>query len=705
MKQLPAIARASMTALEPGKLLDRRYKIVQTLAKGGFGRTYIAADTRRPGNPQCVVKHLKPASHDATFLDHARRLFATEAETLEQLGNHNQIPRLLAYFEEDQEFYLVQDLIEGHPLSYELQSAQTWPDSQIWQMLQDILGILVFVHSRGVIHRDIKPDNIIRRRHDGKLVLVDFGAVKQIQAHPIHGQISTIAVGTPGYMPTEQSNGKPRPNSDIYALGIIGIQAATGLTPAALSEDLDTGELIWPSSYIPDELTAILARMVRYYFKDRYQSAAEALYAVEQLLVQYPGLKTEIRYSSISLKSNVKASIPQKFPASYPPILSLPKLTDAISSLEDTLAAPSAHTPLPTHSEEALVSGGKAPQPSLQAPPITELSQLAAVDSDSNAQSQTNTDVLSDAPAFEAEAGNLRSLHNRLPYPIAPLAEDDASFSLEPIGIPSTMLDLTKIVAKSDGSLGDRTASASPMPRTPGIHRQVMNRLWMRVPYSQRRAIRNAWGGSGRERLRISDPPANPSVWKILVGTGVAASMVVVGIPAVVQALFFIEQAESNSPHLLQLPVTNILVAGLPCQSIAPASLSNRQPALRQNGATPVDYYGTVQAGKPADGQGVSVFSNGDRFDGEFRNGTFNGCGTVTFADSYMKTYVGQFQNGLYQGVGLLTWENGDRYIGQFEQGKCQGEGTFIAANHQSITGKWEKGNLEGHDLSCDKVN
>jgi serine/threonine protein kinase len=706
LKQLPAIARASMTALEPGKLLDRRYKIVQPLAKGGFGRTYIAADTRRPGNPQCVVKHLKPASHDATFLDHARRLFATEAETLEQLGNHSQIPRLLAYFEEEQEFYLVQDLIEGHPLSYELQSAQTWPDSQIWQMLQDILGILVFVHSRGVIHRDIKPDNIIRRRHDGKLVLVDFGAVKQIQAHPIQGQIiSTIAVGTPGYMPTEQSNGKPRPNSDIYALGIIGIQAATGLTPAALSEDLDTGELIWPSSHIPDELTAILARMVRYHFKDRYQSAAEALYAVEQLLVQYPGLETEIRYSSISLKSNVKTSTPQKFPASYPPILSVPKLTDAISSLEDTLAAPSAHTPLPTPSEEALVSGVEGHQPSLQAPPITELSQLAAVDSLPGSSTPSHVNGLSDDHASEAEASSLRSLHDRLPNPTAPLAEDDGSFSRELVAIPSTILDFTEVVAKSDASLSDRASSVSPIPQTPGIHRQVINKLWMQVPYSPRRAIQNVLGGSGRGQLRPSAPPANPSVWKILVGTGVAASMVVVGIPAVVRALFFIEQAEFNSHYLMQLPVSNILVAGLPCQSVSPASVSNRQPALRQDGATPVDYYGSVQAGKPADGQGVSVFRNGDRFDGEFRNGTFNGCGTVTFADSYITTYVGQFQDGLYQGVGLLTWENGDRYIGQFEQGKCQGKGTFIAANHQSITGVWEKGNLQGHNLSCNKVN
>jgi serine/threonine protein kinase len=102
-----------MATLKPGSLLDRRYRVVQTLAKGGFGQTYIAEDTRRPGNPRCVVKHLKPASTDSRFLENARRLFSTEAEILEKLGTHDQIPRLLAYFEENREFYLAQDLIDG----------------------------------------------------------------------------------------------------------------------------------------------------------------------------------------------------------------------------------------------------------------------------------------------------------------------------------------------------------------------------------------------------------------------------------------------------------------------------------------------------------------------------------------------------------------------------------------------------------------
>ncbi|MFN6567344.1 protein kinase domain-containing protein [Dendronalium sp. ChiSLP03b] len=281
-----------MNAPKPGDLLDNRYLIVRTLATGGFGQTYIAEDTRRPGNPVCVVKHLTPASSDSHFMANATRLFLTEAQTLERLGIHDQIPRLLAYFEEEQEFYLVQDWIDGYPLIDELQPGQRWSESKVCQMLQEVLSILQFVHSFGVIHRDIKPDNIIKRRQDNKLVLVDFGIVKQIRTQILTpGQINsnvTIAVGTPGYMPTEQGRGNPRPNSDIYALGIIGIQAVTGLNPSQFQEDSQTGEIIWqPWAQVSEELAAILGKMVRYHFKDRYQSATEALQALEPLLARF----------------------------------------------------------------------------------------------------------------------------------------------------------------------------------------------------------------------------------------------------------------------------------------------------------------------------------------------------------------------------------------------------------------------------------
>ena len=275
-----------------GKLLDRRYQVLQVLSAGGFGRTYIAEDTRRPGNPQCVVKHLTPASNEPNYLETARRLFISEAETLEQLGNHDQIPRLLAYFEEHQEFYLVQEFIVGHSLSVELQPNNYWSESQVIQLLQDVLGILAFVHSYGVIHRDIKPDNLIRRASDGKLVLIDFGAVKQVRTQILsdHSQMgATVAIGTPGYMASEQGLGRPRPSSDLYAVGIIAIQALTGLYPSHLQEDPTTGEIFWQyQAQVSAGLAAIVSKMVRYDYRDRYQSADEVLQAIAQLSNSFP---------------------------------------------------------------------------------------------------------------------------------------------------------------------------------------------------------------------------------------------------------------------------------------------------------------------------------------------------------------------------------------------------------------------------------
>ena len=269
------------------QLLGGHYLVVQSLGEGGLAKTYIAEDHHRPGHPKCAVKYLKPASNDPAFLPTARRLFNKEAEILEKLGQHDQIPRLLAYFEENQEFYLVQEFIEGHLLSAELLRDQCWSGNKVIQMLRDVLHILKFVHSYRVIHRDIKPNNLIRRQKDGRLVLIDFGAVKQVRDPSItaHGSLTqkTISIGTQGYTPTEQVRGKPRLNSDIYALGVIGIQALTGIHPLHLEED-DDGEIIWQSrAEVSDELAAILTKMVRYHFKERYQSATEVLDALESL--------------------------------------------------------------------------------------------------------------------------------------------------------------------------------------------------------------------------------------------------------------------------------------------------------------------------------------------------------------------------------------------------------------------------------------
>ncbi|MBF2008212.1 MAG: protein kinase [Chlorogloeopsis fritschii C42_A2020_084] len=270
-----------------GQLLAGHYKVLEVLGEGGFGQTYIVEDIHLPGKPNCVLKHLKTTSTDPESLETARRLFQKEADTLQQLGNHSQIPRLLAYFEENQQFYLVQEFIEGHPLSRELPLGKRWTETQTIEMLIEVLSILEFVHAQGVIHRDIKPDNLIRRVSDNKLVLIDFGAIKQLRSQTAMGagrQNITIIVGTRGYMPSEQIRRLPRPSSDIYALGMMGIQALTGVYPHELQDDPNTGEILWQDlTSVSPEFAAILAKMTRYHFKERYQTASEVLTALREL--------------------------------------------------------------------------------------------------------------------------------------------------------------------------------------------------------------------------------------------------------------------------------------------------------------------------------------------------------------------------------------------------------------------------------------
>jgi serine/threonine-protein kinase len=273
-------------------ILAGHYQIVRHLGGGGFGQTFLAKDSHLPGNPLCVVKQLKPRVADQAMLQTAKRLFDREAETLYQLGGHDQIPRLMAHFEQEQEFYLVQEFIEGQPLNQELTPGKQLSEAYVIALMRDILQVLAFVHQQNVIHRDIKPPNLIRRSRDSKIVLIDFGAVKEVnnQAANVHGQTNlTVAISSPGYTPSEQQLGRPNFSSDIYAVGIVCIQALTGLHPKKLPKDSHTDELYCAlfSNLAPVSpgLAAILDRMVRYDYRQRYFDATVALQALQQLIV------------------------------------------------------------------------------------------------------------------------------------------------------------------------------------------------------------------------------------------------------------------------------------------------------------------------------------------------------------------------------------------------------------------------------------
>ncbi|MFN3679865.1 protein kinase domain-containing protein [Thermosynechococcus sp.] len=276
-------------------LLNDQYKAIKVLGRGGFGTTYLAIDTKLPGNPTCVIKQLRPAATAPHILAMARELFLREATTLGKVGNHPQLPRLLGYFENGDEFYLVQEYVEGLTLQQEVKRFGPKSEEEVKQVLQEVLPILDYLHKNSVIHRDIKPANLIRRDIDKRLVLIDFGAVKDkvtqamVENAPELSTFTSFAVGTPMYAPPEQMAMRPVYASDIYALGVTCVYLLTGKSPKEIERDPRTGEWHWKRHVktISPEFAALLDKMLEDAVKNRYQSAMDVLVDL-QLLTSQP---------------------------------------------------------------------------------------------------------------------------------------------------------------------------------------------------------------------------------------------------------------------------------------------------------------------------------------------------------------------------------------------------------------------------------
>jgi len=312
-------------------LLKERYRALQPIGEGTFGRTFLAVDEDRL-KTRCAIKQFFPQVQEKAELEKATALFKQEAHRLHELGEHPQIPSLLASFEQGKCLYLVEELIEGNNLFQELQQRGAFSEEQIWELLINLLPVLQFVHEQQVIHRDIKPENILRRSpqilsaaagdcsstagngkkgiirvqspavqgkaRGGQFVLVDFGVAKQISAIS-EAKTGTIT-GTAGYAPIEQiRSGKAYPASDLYSLGVTCIHLLTG---AVLNDLFDALECKWiwrshlaqKSIKVSQKLTTILNKLLKDSVRERYQSAAEVL----QDLVnfgQYP--RSQIAYN------------------------------------------------------------------------------------------------------------------------------------------------------------------------------------------------------------------------------------------------------------------------------------------------------------------------------------------------------------------------------------------------------------------------
>ena len=260
-------------------LLKDRYRPLNLIGQGGFGRTFLATDQDKPSKPQCVIKQFFPASQGTNNINKAAELFEKEATRLDQLGKHSQIPELMAHFTQDSRQYLVQEFIAGQNLAQALKIENPYNEDQIRGLLKNLLPVLQFIHSHNVIHRDIKPENIIRRQNsDRELVLVDFGAAKHALGTALLKTGTTI--GTPEYTAPEQNRGKAIFASDLYSLGVTCLHLLTKISPFELF-DVGEGTWVWrhylKNNSISEKLGYILDKLVENAVNRRYQSVDEVM--------------------------------------------------------------------------------------------------------------------------------------------------------------------------------------------------------------------------------------------------------------------------------------------------------------------------------------------------------------------------------------------------------------------------------------------
>ncbi|MFG6104325.1 D-alanyl-D-alanine carboxypeptidase family protein [Leptothoe sp. EHU-05/26/07-4] len=261
--------------------LAHRFEILEVLDQGGYGITYRAIDHHQHSHPQCVIKQLIHTSPKVLGM------LRQEASTLEKIGVHSRIPKLLAYFDEGNKFYIAQEMIHGHDLRQEIKTSNRLDESYVTKLLKDILTVLAFVHQHRTIHRDIKPANLIRQTNNGDICLIDFGVVKTLSNSQIdhNGKITTtVKVGTAGYTSPEQARGKPCYASDLYSVGMVAIAALTNIHPQQLNIHPITHQVQWANETISPSLETFIKRLIEPNPKNRYKTAIEALKALERTI-------------------------------------------------------------------------------------------------------------------------------------------------------------------------------------------------------------------------------------------------------------------------------------------------------------------------------------------------------------------------------------------------------------------------------------
>jgi serine/threonine-protein kinase len=402
-------------------LLNNRYRVIQTLGSGGFGDTFLAEDTQMPSQRRCVVKQLKPIQNNPQIYQLVQERFQREAAILEELGGNNeQIPNLYAYFPAEGKFYLVQEWVEGETLTTAVQQRGLFGEAAVREILLSLLPILDFVHSRGIVHRDIKPDNIIIRHRDQKPVLIDFGAVRETMGTAVNSQgmpTSSIVIGTPGFMPSEQAMGRPIFASDIYSLGVTAVYLLTGRQPQELPTDSRTGEIEWKNyaGNIQSNLAAVIDKSIAYHPRDRFISAREMLNALHGGFAVPPTVPVS-PYNQSYEPTHPPASIPQNtIPSNQGNYQQYPTINQAPANQPQTVPIiPPTYREIPKQNSNRGILIGSAIAGSLIAGGIIIAATMQKQPSQIASQSVTSsTPEDTDTPPVESKINQQTSTNSR----------------------------------------------------------------------------------------------------------------------------------------------------------------------------------------------------------------------------------------------------------------------------------------------------
>lgn len=376
-------------------LLNNRYQVIEVLGVGGFGETFLAEDVYMPSRRRCVIKQLKPMTNDPKIYPLIQQRFGREAAILEKMGEgSSRIPKLYAYFCENGQFYLVQEWIQGQTITSIVEAKGRLSETTVSDIVASLLSVLDYVHGEGIIHRDIKPDNIILRHSNGLPILIDFGAVKETIANVSYTQAKinpSMVLGTPGFMSPEQAAGRPSYSSDLYSLGLTAIYMLTGKLPQELEIDPQTGQLLWQQYAfdVSPSLIAVLDKAVQSHPRDRYSTAKKMLLDLESD-VSTPSLPATTKATVILPHQDISS---QQEPVKSPPVVALNKpfnqkkwlhnlilgilaggllATIAVVGLVRNQSTSTSNQPIPTTTESDAATKVDAPAPVTSPQPQTE---------------------------------------------------------------------------------------------------------------------------------------------------------------------------------------------------------------------------------------------------------------------------------------------------------------------------------------------